>query len=79
MARARRRKAKDSGLRKKTLGELLRRHPGVLHALERHGVSFCAGCYLTLFSSLERAAAYHAVSDLGGFLADVREALGGRK
>lgn len=47
----------------------------LLAVLHKHGVSFCAGCYLTLSSSPERAAAYHAVADREAFLRDLRRAL----
>lgn len=57
------------------LGPLLKRHPRLLRVLDKHGVTFCSGCYLTLTSPLERAAAYHAVLDLEGFLKDVARAL----
>ncbi len=75
----RRRQGRDGALEKRLLGPLLRENPSLLHVLDEHGVSFCAGCYLTLFSSLDRVAAYHAVPDRKRFLADVRKALGGRK
>ncbi|MBI5631675.1 MAG: hypothetical protein HY921_12425 [Elusimicrobia bacterium] len=64
-----------AGLKKRTLGRLIKEHPEVLAVLDRHGVSFCAGCFLTLFSSVERAAAYHAVSDRAAFLKDLEKAL----
>ena len=66
-------------LERELLGPLLRKSPALLHVLDEHGVSFCAGCYLTLFSTLDRVAAYHAVPDRKKFLADVRKALDGRK
>lgn len=53
---------------------VLKRHPAALKALHEHGVHFCAGCYLTLSATPEKAAAYHAVSDLKAFLADLRAA-----
>lgn len=60
-------------LARKLLGPLIKRHPGLLKVLDRHGVTFCGGCYLTLFASLEKAAAYHGVGNKGKFLADVRK------
>ena len=72
----RRKPRRPDGLGKKPLGELLARHPEVLEVLHDHGVHFCAGCYLTLFSPVEKVAAYHAVPDLGDFLGDLRKALG---
>ncbi len=62
-------------LGRKLLGPLLKGNPALLKVLDRHGVTFCGGCYLTLFASLEKAAAYHAVGDKGKFLADVKKAL----
>ena len=53
------------------LGELLRRDPKLIEVLRRHEVSFCAGCYLTLFSTPERAAAYHGVRDRARFLREL--------
>ena len=47
----------------------------MLEVLHDHGVHFCAGCYLTLSAPLAKAAAWHAVPDLGRFLKDVRRAL----
>ena len=66
------RRASKKPSRGPVLGELLRRHPGILEVLYEHGVHFCPGCYLTLFSSPERAAAYHAVRDKKAFLSDLR-------
>ncbi|MBI4424827.1 MAG: hypothetical protein HY554_13935 [Elusimicrobia bacterium] len=50
------------------LAGLLKRHPRLLRVLERHGVHVCAGCLLTLTSPVDRAAAYHGVPDIPGFL-----------
>jgi iron-sulfur cluster repair protein YtfE (RIC family) len=58
------------------LGELIVNHPKVLEVLDRHGVTFCAGCFITLFSRPEKAAAYHAVGNRKKFLADLRRAAG---
>lgn len=66
-----------SRLAGRSLGELLARHPGLLKVLDRHGVTFCPGCFLTLHSPLDKAAAYHAVRDLRLFLKDVERALRG--
>lgn len=75
--RARSRKTRQDGkLDRKLLGPLLKKHPQLLHVMDKHGVSFCAGCYLTLFSPLERVAAYHAVPQPKKFLADVKRAIG---
>lgn len=60
----------------KNLAALVKKRPDkVLKVLDRHGVTFCAGCYLTLTSPLEKAAAYHAVPDLKRFLKDLEKAL----
>lgn len=56
------------------LGALIGGNKRVLEVLDKHGVTFCAGCYLTLFSSPEKAAVYHAVPDVKAFLADLRKA-----
>ena len=62
-------------LARKTLISVMKANPGALEVLDRHGVTFCAGCYLTLSSSLERAAAYHAVPSLARFLKDLERAM----
>lgn len=59
----------------RSLVPLIRKSPAVLEVLDRHGVHFCAGCYLTLASPLDRVAAYHAVPDLGRFLGDLAQAV----
>ncbi|MBI4055226.1 MAG: hypothetical protein HY402_03745 [Elusimicrobia bacterium] len=56
-------------------GPLLRKHPSLQEVLEEHGVHFCAGCYITLFSPLKKAAAYHAVPDYEQLLRDLGSAL----
>ena len=68
-------RSRPAGIEARVLGPLLARHPRLLAVLDKHGVTFCAGCFLTLFSSLERVCAYHAVPDLKKFLADVERAL----
>ncbi|OGS05082.1 MAG: hypothetical protein A3G41_04940 [Elusimicrobia bacterium RIFCSPLOWO2_12_FULL_59_9] len=62
-------------LEDRLLGQLLRKHPAVLQVLDEHGIHFCAGCYLTLFSSVKGAAAFHAVPDFDKFLGDLRRSL----
>jgi iron-sulfur cluster repair protein YtfE (RIC family) len=57
------------------LGELIARSPEVLHLLDEYGITFCAGCYLTLMSSPERAAVYHAVPKPKRFLKALQKAL----
>jgi len=69
------RKHGKSGLGRKTLGPLIGKNAKVLSVLNKHGVHFCAGCYLTLFSPLEKAAAYHAVPNVKKFLDDLRRVL----
>lgn len=56
------------------LGALIDGNRRVLEVLDRHGVTFCPGCFLTLFSSPEKAAVYHAVPDVKAFLRDLAEA-----
>lgn len=74
MAKRTQKRAK-AGLENRKLGSLIGRDEKVLKVLDKHGVTFCAGCYLTLFSPLKKAAAYHAVGDLKAFLADLERAL----
>ncbi|MBI4052380.1 MAG: hypothetical protein HY400_07730 [Elusimicrobia bacterium] len=66
------RKLQDS-FKKLNLVTLLQAHPAVLEVLDKHGIHFCAGCYLTLSSPLDRAAAYHAVPDVARFLKDIEK------
>ncbi|MBI4371093.1 MAG: hypothetical protein HY552_02225 [Elusimicrobia bacterium] len=67
---------KDRG-RNPTLLDLLREDQArVLAVLDKHGVYFDPGTYITLSAPLEKAAAYHAVSDKKKFLRDL---LGGRR
>lgn len=68
-------KRKPAGLKSKRLGALISADGRVLKVLDKHGVSFCAGCYLTLTSPLEKVAAYHAVPDRGKFLVDLAKAV----
>ncbi|MBI2362881.1 MAG: hypothetical protein HYV15_05810, partial [Elusimicrobia bacterium] len=53
------------------MSEILRDNPKAAGVLARHGVQVCAGCLVTLNSTPEKAAAYHAVRDLRLFLKDV--------
>ena len=57
------------------LGELIAGDPRVLKLLDENGITFCAGCYLTLFSSPERAAVYHAVPNPRRFVAELEALL----
>ena len=43
--------------------------------MEKHGVTFCAACYLTLFSPIGKVSGFHAVPDKKKFLADLRAAI----
>lgn len=72
---AKRKHGKAGQIKPKPLGELIDANKRVLAVLDKHGITFCAGCYLTLFSAPEKAAVYHAVPDVGRFLADLRRAL----
>lgn len=60
------------------LGNLLFKNPILLEVLRRHEVAFCAGCYLTLFATPERAAAYHGVRDIPRFLKELSTARASR-
>ena len=63
-------------LRGKTLASLIKdRQDKVLKVMDKHGVTFCAGCYLTLTSPVEKAASYHAVPHVEKFLKDLEKAL----
>ena len=72
---AKRKHGKAGQLAPKPLGELIGANKRVLAVLDKHGITFCAGCYLTLMSPPERAAVYHAVPDVERFLSDLRRAL----
>ena len=67
----RKHKAKPDG---RVLGDYLKDHPGAAAVLHKHGVNVCSGCFITLFSSPEKAAAYHAVPDPAAFARDLRRA-----
>ena len=67
--------AKRRRLGSRLLGPLIGKGGKVLKVLDKHGIVFCPGCYLTLFSPLKKVAAYHAVPDARKFLADLRRAL----
>jgi hypothetical protein len=72
---ARRRPRARRRLSAPPLGELIGRDPRVLALLDRYGITFCAGCYLTLFSSPERAAVYHAVPHPRRFVTELEALL----
>ena len=75
MAKPGRKHGKAGKVRPKPLGEYIGAGKRVLAVLDKHGITFCPGCYLTLFSPPERAAVYHAVPNVEKFLADLRKAL----
>ena len=75
MAKSERKHGKAGKIMSKPLGELIGADRRVLKVLDKHGITFCAGCYLTLFAPPEKAAVYHAVPDVPKFLADLRKAL----
>lgn len=72
-----RKHARKPALAGRKLIDLIGRGPKVLEVLDRHGVTFCAGCYLTLNSPLKTVAGYHAVPDARKFLEDLDRALKG--
>lgn len=72
MARKRKRAPRVEGA---PLGALIKENAQVLHLLDEYGITFCAGCYLTLFSTPERAAVYHAVPRPKKFLKDLEKVL----
>jgi hypothetical protein len=60
----------------RTLFEILKLDErAVLEVLEKHGVYFDAGTYITLSAPLEKVAAYHAVPDAKAFIRDLEKAL----
>ncbi len=67
-----RRKAK---LENKKLYDLIRQYPEILPILDRYGISFCAGCFLTLDKTPKEAAAYHGAPDAQKFLRDLSRAI----
>lgn len=56
------------------LADYLRGSPRVAAVLHKHGVQVCSGCVITLLSTPEKAAAYHAVPDPAAFARDLRRA-----
>ena len=69
----RKRKAK---LENRKLYHLIRQYPQILPILDRYGISFCAGCYLTLTKTPKEAAAFVYSRDLG---ADCLRKMGGQQ
>lgn len=76
MRRKHKAKAKPDG---RVLGDYLRSHPGAAAVLHKHGVQVCSGCVITLMSSPEKAASYHAVPDPAAFARDLRRAAARKK
>lgn len=73
----RKKASRSDSLSRKTLLSVVKKGGApVLEVLDRHGVHFCAGCYLTFSSPLEKAASYHAVPNTKKFLKELRRALG---
>ena len=72
---AKRKHGQAGRLKPKPLGELIDANKRVLAVLDKHGITFCAGCFLTLMSPPAKAAVYHAVPDVEKFLSDLRRAL----
>jgi len=62
--------------KERTLYEILKTNEhDVLEVLEKHGVFFDAGTYITMSAPLEKVAAYHAVPDVKAFIRDLEKAL----
>ena len=62
--------------KERTLYDILKTDEhAVLEVLEKHGVFFDAGTYITMSAPLDKVAAYHAVPDLKAFLADLEKAV----
>ena len=73
------RKHRASGRSGALLGDILKGAPKAAAVLAKHGVQVCSGCYITLFSTPEKAAAYHAVPDPKAFVRDLKRAVGRRR
>lgn len=56
------------------LADYLRATTRVAAVLHKHGVQVCSGCVITLLSTPEKAASYHAVPDTAAFARDLRRA-----
>ena len=61
------------------LSDILRRAPEAVRVLQKHGVQVCSGCFITFFSTPEKAAAYHAVPDPKAFARDLLRAAARKK
>lgn len=64
---------------RRTLGDILRGNPRAASVLHKHGVQVCSGCVITLLSTPEKAASYHAVPDPAAFARDLRRAAARRR
>lgn len=56
----------------KPLFYFLQKRPKILRVLEKYGVHFCAGCFITLASTPKKAASYHGVPDIERFLKELQ-------
>jgi len=54
------------------VGDVVHAYPETKEIFEQHEMSFCAGCYVTLFSEIEKAAGYAAVKDVEGLISDLK-------
>ena len=66
--------ASREAVERMTVAELIARYPSTLEVFDRHGVHFCAGCYLTLTEDLKKVAGFHAVPDLERLVEDLKKA-----
>ncbi|ASS76695.1 hypothetical protein CIG75_18110 [Tumebacillus algifaecis] len=55
-----------------TVGEVVQAYPEAIEVFDKHELTFCAGCYITLFSELEKAAGYAAVQDVDRMISDLQ-------
>lgn len=55
-----------------TVGEVVHRFPETIEVFEHHELTFCSGCYVTLFSEIEKAAGYAAIKDVGQLIDDLK-------
>jgi len=58
--------------KKMTVGEVVHRFPETIEVFEHHELTFCAGCYVTLFSEIEKAAGYAAIQDVDQLIDDLK-------
>jgi iron-sulfur cluster repair protein YtfE (RIC family) len=55
-----------------TVGEVVHRFPEAVEVFEKHELSFCPSCYVTLFSEIEKAAGYAAIKDVDQLIDDLK-------